>query len=992
MEHVPSNDEHLLELAVAIADGKQIEWADAVHGPSDSSSASSSSEPSIAALQVLERVVRGHVEVRALRARQTSRSDETLLTEARRLAAGPDADPLQVRWGPLEVREKIGHGSFGDVYRAWDPRLHREVALKLVRDSGGDALAPTVEEGRLLARVRHPNVVTVYGAERVGDRVGVWMEYVRGRTLTREVEEGGPLSAEAAARVGVEVCRALDAVHQAGVLHRDVKAQNVMRDSTGRIVLGDFGTGLEMEAGSASDSAVAGTPLYLAPEVLQGDKPSVASDLYSVGVLLYFLSSGQFPVRGRSVDDIRRAFRLGERVPLRQIKPGLPERFVSIVEALLDPGPDRRFGSAASAEAALSAWLADTSSAPAPAPRASGRARPLKMAAVGAAVLLAISAGWRVMRGDLAAILRSTPQWLIGMPLSRQILNPPCEGVPDDRGWIACVESILHLRERGGTPPPPLALFNLETGETRTLKSPRPQERFTGAAISLDGSRVAFSIATQGKPLEIRTMEVSGGAERTVFVLPNDIRSFSLAGWSAVDDRLEGRAWLANGAQAAILVAPASGALEKVFDFPHQAPQSFSRSPDGRHIAFDVRQSQSSSERDIQVCDVVSRNCATVVAHPANDFFPVWSSHRRLLFNSDRAGTMGLWAVDLDGLRAAASPELIRDTGRARISPLGFSRRGDFYYSLRVGDFDVFSAEMPDDDTQPVTPVRLSPRAVDMNRSPVWSPDGRWLAYMSQRGPFNEYGATRLVFQGTDGTEQAFQHEFRFFMSRLAWSPDGNMLAVRGLREGVPPQGVFGIHLIDRQTGRVVTTLKRTAPPERFVEDQIGDIAWIDSSSIVFSSQGGLGTLDVSTGEEQRLAAAGTGEQIQGMALSPDHTWVALNVSDDKQSWFAVRVAPVGGGTARELLRVTRPEVLWVQTWSADGRNILVTRWDGSLPLKTRRERLWRVPVDVGGSPAELPVAIAGLNEVRIHPDGRRIVFSAGAPQSEFWMMSGLGR
>jgi serine/threonine protein kinase len=165
-----------------------------------------------------------------------------------------DTQPVP-RWGHLLLLEKIGEGTFGEVYRARDPWLDREVALKLLRPT---VTGPgrVVSEAQALARLRHPNVVTVHGADMNDGRAGLWMEFVRGRTLSDIVGTDGPLSAAEAAVAGQELCRALTAVHGAGLIHRDVKAQNVMRESGGRLVLMDFGAGH--------------TPLYLAPELLSG--------------------------------------------------------------------------------------------------------------------------------------------------------------------------------------------------------------------------------------------------------------------------------------------------------------------------------------------------------------------------------------------------------------------------------------------------------------------------------------------------------------------------------------------------------------------------------------------------------------------------------------------------------------------------------------------------------------------------------------------------
>ena len=153
-----------------------------------------------------------------------------------------------------------------------------------------------LQEGRALAKIRHNNVVNVLGVEAHGDRVGLCMEFVRGKTLADIVRGQGKLSAAEAVLIGEDLCRALSAVHGAGFIHRDVKAKNVMRDDTGRIVLMDFGTGRTAEAQEGTSDR-AGTPLYMAPEVLEGGQASARSDVYSLGVLLYHLVTGEYPVQ-----------------------------------------------------------------------------------------------------------------------------------------------------------------------------------------------------------------------------------------------------------------------------------------------------------------------------------------------------------------------------------------------------------------------------------------------------------------------------------------------------------------------------------------------------------------------------------------------------------------------------------------------------------------------------------------------------------------------
>jgi serine/threonine-protein kinase len=253
--------------------------------------------------------------------------------------------PGVTTWGPLSVLQEIGRGGFGRVYRAWDPVLAREVALKIIQPFEPDAevLAAILREGQLLARVRHHNVVTIHGALQIENEVGLWMELVRGRSLDDLVKHDGPRAAEEAAVIGSSLCLALAAVHQAGVVHRDVKAHNVMRESGGRIVLMDFGAGALLTERRAQHEHPVGTPVYMAPEVLAGASATVRSDIYSLGVLLYYLVTGTYPVLGRTWTDFLMAHARQERRALADVRPDLAPRFVRIVERATSAHPDERY-------------------------------------------------------------------------------------------------------------------------------------------------------------------------------------------------------------------------------------------------------------------------------------------------------------------------------------------------------------------------------------------------------------------------------------------------------------------------------------------------------------------------------------------------------------------------------------------------------------------------------------------------------------------------
>jgi len=322
-------------------------------------------------------------------------------------------------WGPLRLLERIGQGASGEVYRAWDPRLDREVALKLMqaREAASEERASSIiEEGRMLARVRHPNVVTIYGAERIGDRIGIWMELVAGRTLHQlVVEEGRRFSPREVAAIGETLCHALSAVHAAGLLHRDVKAQNVMMGADGRVMLMDFGAG--GEESRPSETGLAGTPLYLAPEVLSGEgAATVRSDVYSTGVLLFFLLTGTYPVAGIDLQDLRAAHAAGRRRALRPVRPDVLRTLRRAIEKAMDPEPARRFPTASALAAALR--------------RSATVTRRLAAAAALAAgiLVLAALAGWRP--GTAGPLRAARPQIAV-LPLASLSAAPDDESFAD---------------------------------------------------------------------------------------------------------------------------------------------------------------------------------------------------------------------------------------------------------------------------------------------------------------------------------------------------------------------------------------------------------------------------------------------------------------------------------------------------------------------------------------------------------------------------------
>jgi eukaryotic-like serine/threonine-protein kinase len=296
------------------------------------------------------------------------------------------------RWGPFEQLQRVGKGSFGEVYRAFDPTLQRHVALKLLiprgRDSGDEA-SDLLREARAIARVRHPNVVPIYGVDRHAGRVGFWSDFVRGQTLSALIGVQGPLGPREAALVGIDVCRAVGAVHAAGLLHRDIKAANVMREEGGRILLMDFG--LTHERGT--DAFSSGTPIYMAPELLLGEPASASSDVYAIGILLFYLLTAQYPIDSMEVGQLRAAHAAGTRRNLLDVRPDLPEALARVIGTATHPAADRRFASTGSMIAALSEAIGLGSGATAETPRDQPRRFRAWMLASAAALVALVALG-----------------------------------------------------------------------------------------------------------------------------------------------------------------------------------------------------------------------------------------------------------------------------------------------------------------------------------------------------------------------------------------------------------------------------------------------------------------------------------------------------------------------------------------------------------------------------------------------------------------------
>jgi len=528
-------DPRLRSIAEAIADETPVDWDDAL-------------AETPAAAGTLGRL-------RALDA----------LARASRAAAGAEDgrgfdDPVAraaFHWGPLAALERLGAGSFGEVWRAWDPALRREVALKIRRDAAGAGSDRRwLEEARRLARVRHPNVLVVHGADVHDGRAGLWTDLLSGSTLEELLAARGPFGAREAALVGVELCGALAAVHATGLVHGDVKTSNVMRegepgaaDGSGRIVLMDFGSAHDTGPGAPGDGASFGTPLALAPEVLAGAPATRVADVYALGVLLFRLVTGRYPVEARTTSELTDRLARGERAALRTLRPDLPAAFVAAVERALEPSPEARYPDAASFERALSGALA-------PAPRrADGMPRGLALAIGGLAVIALAALAWVAFGPDRARD-EAAPS---------SVAVPPTSSAPAPRAATVVPAA-----------PPQVAAVLVRGGEDT-------REELKDGDVVGPGDRIALELEAREA---VHAYVVSEDAKGETFVLfPLGVRGATNPLAPGIRHRLPGKAgpealdWVVTsaGGQETFLVLAARRPIERVESLISTLPRAEER-------------------------------------------------------------------------------------------------------------------------------------------------------------------------------------------------------------------------------------------------------------------------------------------------------------------------------------------------------------------------------------------------------------------------------
>ncbi len=266
------------------------------------------------------------------------------------------------RLGPYEILSPIGAGGMGEVYRAKDTTLGREIAIKILPAdvaSSPERLQRFEREAKTVATLNHPNIVTIHGIHKENDHRFIAMELVKGETLAHMIAPGGMPLAKIF-DIAIPLSDALAAAHDKGIVHRDLKPANVMVTKEGRVKVLDFGLAKLTAGGKGGSSPddvtltapltgrgmVMGTVPYMSPEQLQGEPVDHRTDLFSLGIMLYEMATGQRPFKGKNSAAITSSILRDTPRPLHELNSVLPRHLGRIIEHCLEKDAEQRFQSA----------------------------------------------------------------------------------------------------------------------------------------------------------------------------------------------------------------------------------------------------------------------------------------------------------------------------------------------------------------------------------------------------------------------------------------------------------------------------------------------------------------------------------------------------------------------------------------------------------------------------------------------------------------------
>ena len=528
-----------------------------------------------------------------------------------------------------------------------------------------------------------------------------------------------------------------------------------------------------------------------------------------------------------------------------------------------------------------------------------------------------------------------------------------------------------------------LAVYEITTGKKRRLTNKgswEDSDEFAEyARWSPDGNQILYSWYNKQGNYDLRVIGLDDSKSRILyssvdfdFVFPGD--------WSSDGKHVLAWVWRKekdNGE--VILISVRDGAVQKVKELNEHGFDNFMFSPEGDKIIYD------DSNGDISMLSLKSGKESTLVKHPANDSVLDWGPDGKyLLFASDRSGTPDIWATKVADGKSIGEPRLIK-SGRGFAPPtgLGTTTTGAFYYCYFPRQNDVYVTEIDANTSDVVSPPHEAiNRFVGSNATPDYSPDGKYLAYVSRRAPFNNrthdpVGNVLCIRSLNTGEEREFHPPGLNGFGFPRWSPDSRSVLVINLGDN-RANWEMGLYIIDAQTGETRLVMK-TQKPQR-----IHHHAWsIDGKSIFLVRSKMLGTStddmrmdivarEIAGGSETELLS-GTWHDVYSISRSPDGRWLAVLGKDKERN---LRIMPVTGGEPRIIHSFETPGNRSIyHTWSADGKYIFLPK---PMPKSKGGLRwvLWRVPIE-DGKPKEMDLETPGFEWLSTHPDGRNLAFSS---------------
>ncbi len=689
------------------------------------------------------------------------------------------AEALRDRY---RLERELGRGGMGSVYLAEDLKHHRKVAVKVLRPDLAASLGTErfLREIEVAAQLQHPAILPLHDSGQADGSVFYIMPYVEGESLRDRLARQGELPLEDAVRILCEVLDALAYAHGKGVIHRDIKPDNIMLSGRHALLM-DFGVAkaLNESAGPqfvTTTGLALGTPSYMAPEQAMADRETDhRADLYAVGVVGYELLTGRRPFPGNTAQQIVAAQMTQAPEDLRTHRPAVPPPVALVIMRALEKNPADRWQSAAEMLARLEPYL-NTSGESAPgAAYASGRGlgrKPVLALALGGGVLLAALGGVLLFRTHASPAIR------VGRRI-QLTLEPGLEIEP-----AMSPDGRLVAYAAGAMPSLEIKVRRLDGGAELTLaaESERPQ-RFP--SWSPDGGRVMF-----GSPRGVEIVSALGGPAK--LVVPDE-HSPDVDPWGSVGPLIPA-GWSPDGKSIAFVRSDTLYAQDLAGGNPRLLAHggemhSFAWSPDGRWIAC-VRGNRQSQQPSFLFANIGSASIWLVpaaggapVAVTDDRWFnasPTWAPDgRSLLFVSNRGGGVDLYQARLRANGTTGGPPAQLTNG-LRAQGVSLAANGRWIaYSDFTETSNIWTLPIPPHppasvrQAEPVTSGNQVTESLDLSR------DGRWLAFDSDRS-----GNQDIYRQPLSGGEPERLTDSDADEFWPAWSPSGAEIAFHGFKEG----------------------------------------------------------------------------------------------------------------------------------------------------------------------------------------------------------------